>query len=33
VSAPLDGEIVKVVDGIPDNKPGEVDLKNNWAIL
>ena len=31
VSAPLDGEIVNVVDGIPDNKPGEVDLKNNWG--
>ena len=31
VSAPLDGEIVKVIDGIPDNKPGEAETKNNWG--
>ena len=31
VSAPIEGEVVKVVDGIPDNKIGEVNLKKNWG--
>jgi len=31
VVAPLDGKIVRVVDGIPDNKIGEVNLEHNWG--
>jgi urea transporter len=31
VSSPLDGEVVKVVDGIPDNQVGDVNLEKNWG--
>ena len=31
VIAPLDGTVVKVVDKIPDNKIGEVNIKQNWG--
>lgn len=31
VIAPLDGTIVKVIDGIPNNKIGEVNIENNWG--
>ncbi|HSP86543.1 MAG TPA: urea transporter, partial [Ignavibacteriaceae bacterium] len=31
VATPLEGEVVKVVDGIPNNKIGDVDLKKNWG--
>ncbi len=31
VIAPLDGKIVKVVDGVHDNKIGEVNLEQNWG--
>jgi urea transporter/murein DD-endopeptidase MepM/ murein hydrolase activator NlpD len=31
VTAPLDGEVVRVVDGIPDNRVGEVNLTQNWG--
>jgi len=31
VFAPADGEIVKVVDGLPDNRIGESDLAHNWG--
>lgn len=31
VVAPLDGTIVKVVDGIPNNKIGEVNIEKNWG--
>lgn len=31
VAAPLDGEVVKIVDGIPDNKIGDVYLEKNWG--
>jgi len=31
VVAPLDGTVVRVVNNIPDNKIGDVNLKNNWG--
>lgn len=31
VTAPLDGEVVKTVDGIIDNKIGDVNLEKNWG--
>jgi urea transporter len=31
VIAPANGYVVKVLDGIDDNKVGEVDLENNWG--
>jgi urea transporter len=31
VTAALDGEVVKVVDGIPDNLPGEININQNWG--
>jgi len=31
VVAPLEGEVVKVIDNIPDNKIGEINLKQNWG--
>lgn len=31
VVSPLDGKIVKVVDGIPDNPVGEINLEQNWG--
>lgn len=31
VAAPLDGEVVKVVEGIPDNKIGDINIKKNWG--
>ena len=31
VVAPLDGKVVRVVNNIPDNKIGDVNLKNNWG--
>ena len=31
VASPLEGEVVRVVDGIPDNKIGEVNLAQNWG--
>ena len=33
VLAPADGTVAKVVDDIPDNKIGEVNLKDNWGNL
>ena len=33
VIAPADGTVVKVVDGIPDNKPGEMNTRENWGNL
>lgn len=29
--APLDGTVVRIVDGIPDNAIGETNLKSNWG--
>ncbi len=31
VLAPADGQVVEVLDGIPDNPVGEQDLDNNWG--
>jgi urea transporter/murein DD-endopeptidase MepM/ murein hydrolase activator NlpD len=31
VTAPLAGEVVRVVDGIPDNAVGNVNLRQNWG--
>ncbi len=31
VAAPLDAEVVRVIDNIPDNKIGDVNLKSNWG--
>lgn len=31
VVAPLDAEVVKVIDGIPNNKIGDVDIQKNWG--
>jgi urea transporter len=31
VIAPLDGEVVKVIDNVKDNKIGEANLKQNWG--
>lgn len=31
VSAALDGEVVDVVDGVPENKLGEVNISKNWG--
>jgi urea transporter len=31
VAAPLDGEVVKVVDGIANNKIGDVNINKNWG--
>lgn len=31
VVAPLDGEVVKVTDGIPNNKIGDVNIERNWG--
>ncbi len=31
VAAPLQGEVVKVIDGIPSNKVGEVNIQQNWG--
>ncbi len=31
VTAPLGGKVVRVIDGIPDNKIGEVNLEQNWG--
>lgn len=31
VVAPLDGEVVRVIDNIPDNLIGETNLKENWG--
>lgn len=33
VLAPADGTVVRVVDGVPDNRPGQVDLEHNWGNL
>jgi murein DD-endopeptidase MepM/ murein hydrolase activator NlpD len=33
VLATADGVVAKVVDGIPDNRPGEVNLEDNWGNL
>jgi len=33
VLAPADGTVAKVVDGVPDNVVGEVNLKDNWGNL
>lgn len=33
VVAPADGVVVKVVDGVPDNAVGEVNLEDNWGNL
>jgi len=31
VAASLDGKVIKVVNNVPDNKIGDVNLKNNWG--
>ncbi|MCK6603370.1 MAG: urea transporter [Ignavibacteriaceae bacterium] len=31
VVATLEGKVVKVVDGIPDNKPGDINIEKNWG--
>jgi len=31
VLAPADGYIVEIIDGVPDNPIGQVNLKNNWG--
>lgn len=31
VAAPLDGEAVRVFDNVEDNKPGEINTKQNWG--
>lgn len=31
VISPVHGEVVRAVDNLPDNAPGEVDVKNNWG--
>lgn len=31
VVSPVRGEVVRVQDGLPDNVPGEVDVRNNWG--
>lgn len=31
VLAPVEGYVVEVVDGVPDNTVGEVNLRNNWG--
>jgi len=31
VLSPVDGEVVSVVDGLPDNPPGQADRENNWG--
>ena len=31
VAAPLDGEIIKVIDGVPENEIGNVNLQKNWG--
>jgi urea transporter len=31
VAAPIEGEVVKVIDGIPSNKVGEVNISQNWG--
>lgn len=31
VSAVLDGEIVEVIDGVPENKVGQVNINKNWG--
>ncbi|MCF8355970.1 MAG: urea transporter [Melioribacteraceae bacterium] len=31
VVAPLDGEVVKIIDNVPDNKVGEANLNENWG--
>ena len=31
VVAPLDGKVVKVIDGIPNNKIGDVNIDRNWG--
>ncbi len=31
VVSPLDGKIVRIVNNVPDNKIGDVNLKNNWG--
>ncbi len=31
VTAPLDGKVVRVIDGIPDNPIGEVNIERNWG--
>lgn len=31
VVAPADGNIVNIIDGIPDNIPGEINMKQNWG--
>jgi len=31
VLSPVDGVVVEVVDGFPDNPPGQADKKNNWG--
>lgn len=31
VVSPADGEVVNLIDGIPDNVPGEVNMEQNWG--
>jgi hypothetical protein len=31
VSAPLEGEVVRVIDGIPNNKIGDINIEKNWG--
>ncbi len=31
VVSPLDGRVVRVINNVPDNKIGDVNLKNNWG--
>jgi urea transporter/murein DD-endopeptidase MepM/ murein hydrolase activator NlpD len=31
VTAPLSGEVVRLVDGVPDNLIGEINLRQNWG--
>lgn len=31
VVSPLEGEIARIIDNVPDNKIGETNLKNNWG--
>jgi urea transporter len=33
VLAPADGTVAKVVDGVPDNRVGEINLDHNWGNL
>jgi urea transporter/murein DD-endopeptidase MepM/ murein hydrolase activator NlpD len=31
VTAPLDGKVAKVIDGVEDNEPGDMNLEQNWG--